>query len=240
MASNAYTLVSWIYGANAYDAHVAVGQALILQNNKLELSSSLKASLGAESTLEDVLEILLSEHEPAIRNNTLRNTVADMLYRFGGRVAGRESSKAFAAVDFVMGTSVFSTTGLSYGPIAGTLVMKMYAYLITSGGVNAWEELLNKFGIDRNVTAFVDNQAEQLFLAEYIPKIVGLKKSMKAQSYQRKGVWVNESQRARIAAYVRQHGTEDFARFLCDKYKVEVNPGCTAITQLKKRDDREG
>ena len=71
----------------------------------------------------------MSDEEPAIKNNMLRNTVADMLYRFGGRVAGRESSKALAAVDFIMGTSMFSTSGLSYGPVAGTLVMKMYSYL---------------------------------------------------------------------------------------------------------------
>ena len=226
MASEANTFVSWIYGANIYDAKVAVGQALILRKNSLELSPALKTSLETGSTLEDVLKILLSDEEPAIKNNMLRNTVADMLYRFGGRVAGRESSKALAAVDFIMGTSMFSTSGLSYGPVAGTLVMKMYSYLITEGGVNAWEELLKKFGIDRNVTAFVDNQAEQLFLAEYIPKIVELKQRIKSQSFQRNGRWFKISQLSRIAAHVRQHGANDFARFLCDKYKVQVIANC--------------
>ncbi len=226
IASEAHTFVNWLYGANIYDAKIAVGQALILKKNSLELSSSLKASLEPDSSLEDVLRILLSEREPAIKNNVLRNTVADILYRFGGRVAGRESSKAFAAVDFLMGTSVFSTFGLSYGPIAGTLVMKIYAYLIEKGGVNAWEELLNKFGINRNVTAFVDNQAEQIFLAEYIPKIVDLKKSIKSQKTMQNGRWVKVSQLSRIAAHIRQHSANDFARFLCDKYKVQVKSEC--------------
>lgn len=222
----AYNVVNWIYGANAYDAHVAVGQALILHNNRLELSSALKASLEADSTLEDVLAILLAEGEPAIHNTALRATVWDMLGRFGGRVAGRESSKAFATLDLLTETPVFGTLGLSYGPIAGTLVMKIYAYLVTKGGVNAWEELLNKFGVDRHVTAFVDDKAERRFLAEYIPKIVAMKETLRATQSQTKGKWYRESQRSKIAARVRANGTKDFERFLCDNYGVQVRSDC--------------